>query len=55
MKGLLSFGFPFFLRVLIPGVVGGIGLVPLIAVTGIKLGIDLQFWRMSLTRIGFFL
>jgi hypothetical protein len=42
MKSLLSFGFPFLLRVIIPGLVGTVTLSPLIVSIGIKVGIDLK-------------
>ena len=54
MKGLLSFGFPFFLKVIIPGIVGALTLSPLIASIGIKLGVDVGFLEKSLTKMGLF-
>lgn len=54
MKGLLSFGFPLFLKVIIPGIVGAFFLNPLIASILIKLELDVGFSGKSLSKIGLF-
>jgi len=51
MKGLLSFGFPFFLKVVIPGIVGTLALSPVLACVGIKLEIDVWFVKRSFSEI----
>ena len=51
MKGLLSFGFPFFLKVAIPGIVGTLALSPVLACVGIKLEIDVWFVKRSFSEI----
>lgn len=51
MKSLLSFGFPFLLRTIIPGMVGTLALSPLIAAAGIKIDIAETLGK-SLSSIG---
>jgi hypothetical protein len=52
LRGLLSFGFPFFIKVIIPGIVGAIIIIPLIASVGIKIGLDVGFLERSLPKMG---
>jgi hypothetical protein len=52
MRGFLSFGFPLFLKVVIPGTVGVLALSPVLACVGIKLEIDAWFVKRSFSEIG---
>lgn len=52
MKALFSFGFSFFLRAIIPGVVGVFALSPLFCTIGFKLGINLSSSKTFLFNIG---
>lgn len=53
MKPFFSFGYPFFLKVVIPGLVAAVALNPLIAVIGIKLGIAVKMYHaLSIAILG---
>lgn len=51
MKGLLSFGLPFFFKVIIPGIVGALILSPLMASVGVRVGINEEIFTASFLNI----
>ncbi len=55
MKSLFSFGFPLFLRIIIPGIFGTVILIPLIASISVKIGVDLEIFGNSLVNKGLLL
>ena len=56
MKSLLSFGYgyPFFLKVIIPGIVGSFILYPLVCALMFKIGLDIEFSEKYFTKLGLF-